>query len=81
MKKGTTAVSEQLEHTHHQPGPMTPERMEAIRAAMAKRDELAPKVGDLAPDFELPLLHGDGRTVRLSTLCGRPVALIFGSYT
>jgi cytochrome oxidase Cu insertion factor (SCO1/SenC/PrrC family) len=74
-------VNEQLEHIHDQPGPMTPERMAAIRAVMEKRDERAPKVGGLAPDFELPLLHGDGRTVRLSALRGRPVALIFGSYT
>jgi peroxiredoxin len=48
---------------------------------MAKREERAPNVGDEAPDFELPLLHGDGKTVRLLDLRGRPVALIFGSYT
>jgi len=40
----------------------------------------APKVGDLAPDFELPVARGEGRT-RLSSLRGRPVALIFGSFT
>jgi hypothetical protein len=78
---GRTIVSNSLEHIHHQPGPMTPERMAAIRAAMEKRDERAPKVGEHAPDFELPLLHGDGRTLRLSALRGWPVALIFGSYT
>ena len=39
------------------------------------------KVGDPAPDFELPLLGGEGK-VRLSAFKGdRPVALIFGSYT
>jgi len=43
-------------------------------------DANAPKIGDLAPDFELPAANGDGR-VRLSSLRGRPVALIFGSFT
>ena len=44
-------------------------------------------VGDPALDFELPLLDGEtqertGETVRLSSLAGgRPVALVFGSYT
>lgn len=41
-----------------------------------------PKVGDLAPDFTLPLLGMPGTTVRLSALRGeRPVALVFGSFT
>ena len=43
-------------------------------------DTTAPKVGDLAPDFELPAARGDGRA-RLSALRGKPVALIFGSFT
>lgn len=42
-------------------------------------------VGDAAPDFDLPRLI-DGKAdpaqrVRLSALRGKPVALIFGSYT
>lgn len=50
-----------------------------------------PRVGDVAPDFDLPrLLKGekptghddDAETVRLSSFIGKkPVALIFGSYT
>jgi hypothetical protein len=45
----------------------------------------APAVGDVAPDFDLPRLI-DGKAdptqrVRLSSLRGKPVALIFGSYT
>jgi hypothetical protein len=40
----------------------------------------APKVGDLAPDFELPAARGDGNA-SLSSLRGRPVVLIFGSFT
>lgn len=66
---------------HHHGGPMTAERMVQLREAMRKREEQAPKVGEEAPDFELPVLHGDGESVRLSHLRGRPVALIFGSYT
>jgi hypothetical protein len=39
------------------------------------------KVGDAAPDFELPALD-HGRTVRLSSeYRSKPVVLIFGSYT
>jgi hypothetical protein len=60
---------------------MTGERLAQLKEALEKRDEEAPKVGDEAPEFELPVLHGDGATVRLSDLRGRPVALIFGSYT
>ncbi len=38
-------------------------------------------VGDPAPDFELPLVDG-GASIRLSEFgAGRPVALVFGSYT
>jgi cytochrome oxidase Cu insertion factor (SCO1/SenC/PrrC family) len=76
-------VTRQLEHEHlhHDPAPMTAERFAQLREALAKRDERAPKVGEEAPDFELPLLHEKGATVRLSDLRGKPVALIFGSYT
>ena len=43
-------------------------------------DADAPKVGDIAPDFELPAARGDGKA-RLSQMRGRPVAMIFGSFT
>jgi hypothetical protein len=44
-------------------------------------DPKSPKVGDLAPDFELQDPDGNVR-VRLSDFRGkRPVALVFGSYT
>ncbi len=69
------------EHLHHDPSPMTGERFAQLREAMARREERAPKVGDEAPEFELPLLQGEGKTVRVSELRGKPVALIFGSYT
>jgi hypothetical protein len=46
-----------------------------------KHDALAPKVGDLAPDFELGDINGEN-LVRLSGFRGqRPVALVFGSFT
>ena len=38
------------------------------------------KVGDAAPDFQLPELN-HASTVQLSSLRGRPVVLVFGSYT
>jgi len=38
-------------------------------------------IGATAPDFELPLLHGDS-VIRLSEITReKPVVLIFGSYT
>jgi hypothetical protein len=46
-----------------------------------KFDPLAPKIGDLAPDFELFDVHGVDR-VRLSDFRHiKPVVLIFGSFT
>ena len=42
---------------------------------------LAPKVGDMAPDFELRDVSGE-HTVHLSDFRGKkPVALVFGSFT
>jgi hypothetical protein len=39
------------------------------------------EVGDIAPDFTLPTLHGD-QSVRLSDeYRNQPVVLVFGSYT
>lgn len=44
-------------------------------------DPLAPKAGDLAPDFELRDVNGEN-PVRLSDFRGqKPVALVFGSFT
>ncbi len=40
------------------------------------------KVGDDAPDFDLPLQSNPQKSVKLSSFAGnKPVALIFGSYT
>ncbi len=76
-------MAKPLEHEqlHHDPSPMTAERFAQLREAMERREERAPKVGDEAPEFDLPVLHGEGARARLSELRGKPVALIFGSYT
>ena len=52
-----------------------------FKARQKKLDAGAPKVGDVAPDFEL--LDPSGQSsVRLTDFRGKkPVALSFGSYT
>jgi len=61
------------------------EDFESIGARMSEREKRTPAVGSLAPDFELRRLGADGalsdEKLRLSSLRGRPVALVFGSYT
>lgn len=58
---------------------------EAMVHDRAERDKHAPKVGDPAPDFEIERLSGAGQRTgemfRLSQAFGRPIGLIFGSYT
>ncbi len=50
-----------------------------------ERDKDSPQIGDQAPDFELERLSPSGQrsgeTLRLSSLRGKPVGLIFGSFT
>ena len=51
------------------------------KARQTQLDVLAPKQGDVAPDFALRDANGEN-PVRLSGLRGqKPVALIFGSFT
>jgi hypothetical protein len=61
------------------------EEFEEVRRNMAEREQRVPAVGTLAPDFELRRLAADGSLsqdlLRLSDLRGKPVALVFGSYT
>ena len=54
---------------------------ETARSWQQKYERGAPRVGEIAPDFEL--FDSDGlQAVRLSSLRGqRPVALVFGSFT
>lgn len=59
----------------------TIDHIKALRAWQGRYDATAPKVGNLAPDFELYDVNGENR-VRLSDFRGRkPVALVFGSFT
>jgi hypothetical protein len=52
------------------------------RARPAEETAKLPKVGDVAPDFDLPMLGVKDKSVKLSSFLGdKPVALIFGSYT
>ncbi len=64
---------------------ITREGFAEIRKTMAARAANTPAVGDLAPDFEIERLSPEGQrtgaTFRLSENRGRPVALVFGSYT
>ena len=66
---------------------LTSGRRNAGAGNTVRGPEGPPKVGDEAPDFELPFATKDGkvaegRNVRLSSFKGeKPVALIFGSYT
>ncbi len=51
------------------------------RAWQERFDAQAPKVGDIAPDFELRDVNGEN-PVRLSDFQGqKPQVLIFGSFT
>ena len=61
--------------------PSTIHDRKQARAWQLEHDARAPKVGDMAPDFELTDVTGEHR-VRLSQFRGeRPVALVFGSFT
>lgn len=57
----------------------------AIRAARVERERHAPNPGELTPDFTIERLSSDGKRTneicQLSQSRGKPVALIFGSYT
>ena len=64
---------------------ITKEEYRTLLTQRLARDKDAPKVGDPAPDFDLEKLTASGgRTGEhciLSDLQGKPVALVFGSYT
>ena len=64
---------------------LTREAYTAMRDGRIARERHAPKVGDMAPDFRIMRLAEDGAQsgdpFQLSETRGRPVALIFGSYT
>ena len=53
--------------------------------ARLERDRFSPKTGSAAPDFILEVLTSEGKRsgelFQLSSLFGRPIGLVFGSYT
>ena len=64
---------------------LTRDAYKVIRAERVGREHHAPKPGELAPDFTIERLSADGKRTsemfQLSQSLGKPVALIFGSYT
>lgn len=61
--------------------PTVIDHIKGAKAWQRKYDAQAPKVGDLAPDFELADSQGENR-IRLSDYRAlKPVALVFGSFT
>lgn len=76
-------IVSQLRHGRGNAPVDSPLTLQDVLASEEYRDLMTAKVavGDVAPDFELQRLGGDG-TVRLSALVeSQPVVLIFGSYT
>ena len=61
------------------------EEFEAHMAEEKAREAIVPMVGSLAPDFVADVLDRDrkrtGESVRLSGLRGKPVGIVFGSFT
>jgi hypothetical protein len=73
--------------THLNAGPMLPEDPDAPPPAPPTIDPAhlhfarsQVQVGDIAPDFTLVRVDGAGE-LTLSALRGRPVVLVFGSFT
>lgn len=64
---------------------LTAEQLTGFLAHEKERQSLVPAVGTQAPDFELDVLDRDrqrtGERFRLSSWRGKPVGLIFGSWT
>jgi hypothetical protein len=64
---------------------ITEQQFDALQAEQKARQARVPRTGVPAPDFELDVLtrhrKRTGERIRLSALKGKPVGLIFGSYT
>ena len=60
------------------PAEKRPKDWERTKSLM---DRKAPKVGQLAPDFSLSPLDGGHAITRSGHQAGRPLVLIFGSFT
>ena len=61
------------------------EEFEAHMAEEKAREGIVPKVGSIAPDFVADVLGPNrqrtGEQVRLSDFRGKPVGIVFGSFT
>lgn len=61
------------------------EDFDAFHARQKARQAKVPQPGTPAPDFEIEVMDRErkrnGETIRLSNLRGKPVGLLFGSYT
>lgn len=64
---------------------ITDDDLEAHMVEEKAREAQVPQPGTIAPDFVADVLGADrqrtGKQVRLSDLRGKPVGIIFGSYT
>ena len=64
---------------------ITEEQFDRQMAEEKAREAFVPKVGSEAPDFVADVLDRDrkrtGEQVRLSDLRGKPVGIVFGSFT
>ncbi len=64
---------------------ITEEQFERHMAEEKAREAIVPKIGSEAPDFVADVLDRDrkrtGKQVRLSDLRGKPVGIVFGSFT
>ena len=60
------------------PAEQRPKNWEQTKSLMAR---FAPKVGQVAPNFSLPTRDGTERVTLASHQSGRPLVLIFGSFT
>lgn len=61
------------------------EQFDAHMAGEKAREAVVPQPGDMAPDFTADVLGANrqttGEQVRLSELRGKPVGIVFGSFT
>jgi hypothetical protein len=62
----------------HAPPEKRPKNWEQTKSLIARP---APQVGQLAPDFTLPSSDGAEAITRSAWQMGRPLVLIFGSFT
>ena len=64
---------------------ITAEQFDAHMATEKAREATVPQIGSEAPEFVADVLDRDrkrtGEQVRLSELRGKPVGIVFGSYT